>query len=140
MPAPDAEASVIAGIVAQLKAAGEIFRNDVFRSFRRRPRHDLDTVPGEEILCALSHAAGDNHGDALFLQPARQDARFMGWGGHQLRGRDGFLLGVDGEDGKLIAMPKMLAEHSVDRRYGDFHDSDFSLGCVVSVFESAKSG
>ena len=107
------------------EVAGEVGLDKGFRADGGATDDDLDAVLLEQILGAGAHAAGEDDGGALFMQPFGQHAGLVRRWLDQFRRGDflGGLVYVDQRE--MRAMAEMQAELSIDDRNGDFHGVPF---------------
>ena len=112
---------MVAGVGARDEGAGEEGGDEGLGGLGGAADDDLDAVLLKEVLGAGAHAAGEDDGGALFVQPAGKDAGFVGRWIKELGGAD-FLGGIVHVDhSEMGAMAEVHAELAVDNGNGDFH-------------------
>ena len=82
---------------------------------------DGDAVMCEVGQCATANAAGNNHLNTLFAQPARKRTRLVLGREQHLRVQRDFLLRIHFDQRELLAAAEVLVQAAVFMGNGDLH-------------------
>ena len=117
---------MIADVVPGLEGALEVAGDDLFDGSGGGADDDLDVFFGEEVLSALSHAAGDDDIDVSFGEPGGQQSRLVGRGIDQFSVDDFLVFEIAVDQGELLAMAEV-------QRQFTFGDGQCYTHCVTPV-------
>jgi len=113
--------SVVANVLAGLKGAVEICGDELFGSFGRSSDDHVDPVLLEKLPGPLTHSPGNDEISALFVKPARQHPRLVRGRLHCSAAENLLSVGIDLQNGELLAVAKVHGQTSFCCGNGNFH-------------------